>query len=251
MRKEHDTIPDNPRRSPDLDAGARAESTIYAAASLRTPSASRQHREASWARRSSSASRDRTISPGRSGVDKGDLFISADEGWMDKVAEAGLADRRRAARCSRTGWSSSRQESREGRLRRGWPNRPSRRSRWIGVRPAGKYAKAGSKKGLWSDALKARILSTADVRAALAAVASGNVDAGVVYKTDAAISPKVKVLYEVPESETPKISYPIAVMAHGAHPKESRAAAEYLEGPEARAVFERFGFIAVGAAVKH
>ena len=47
-----------------------------------------------------------------------------------------------------------------------------------------------------------------DVRATLASVESGNVEAGFVYKTDAAISKKVKIVYEVPIDKGPKIIYP-------------------------------------------
>ncbi|HYN22816.1 MAG TPA: molybdate ABC transporter substrate-binding protein, partial [Thermoanaerobaculia bacterium] len=63
--------------------------------------------------------------------------------------------------------------------------------------PAGIYAKEYlRKKGLWSKVID-RVIPTENVRAALAAVESGNVDAGIVYKTDAGISRKVKIAYEV------------------------------------------------------
>ena len=64
--------------------------------------------------------------------------------------------------------------------------------------PAGIYAKEYLRKqGLWSKVID-RVVPTENVRAALAAVESGNVDAGIVYKTDAGISKKVKIAYEVP-----------------------------------------------------
>ncbi|HUZ07960.1 MAG TPA: molybdate ABC transporter substrate-binding protein, partial [Candidatus Paceibacterota bacterium] len=63
--------------------------------------------------------------------------------------------------------------------------------------PAGVYAKAWLEKlQLWF-AIEPKVVPTENVRAALAAVASGNVEAGVVYKTDAAISKNVKIAYEV------------------------------------------------------
>jgi molybdate transport system substrate-binding protein len=188
-------------------------------------------------------------------ADKADLFISADEGWMDKVSDEGLVNKasRRSLLSNRLVVVAPRDStlkiaSAEDLTRAGVAKIAMADPEAV---PAGKYAKEWlEKKGQWSDALKAKVLSTADVRAALAAVASGNVDAGVVYKTDAAISSSVRVVYEVPAADAPKISYPIAVMAHSAHAKEASAAAEYLEGPEAQTVFERFGFIVTDAAVK-
>ncbi len=64
--------------------------------------------------------------------------------------------------------------------------------------PAGTYAKVYlEKSGLWRG-IEAKVIPCVNVRAVLAAVESGNVDAGVVYKTDAAISKKVRVVFEVP-----------------------------------------------------
>ena len=185
-------------------------------------------------------------------ADKADLFISADEGWMDKVAEAGLADRatRRPLLSNRLVVVAPRDRSTKIESAADLANPSVARIAMADPEavPAGQYAKAWlDSNGLWSDDFRSRILSTADVRAALAAVASGNVDAGVVYRTDAAISPGVRVVYEVPEGDAPWISYPLAVMAHSAHPNAARAAADFLAGPEARAVFERFGFITVAA----
>jgi molybdate transport system substrate-binding protein len=114
--------------------------------------------------------------------------------------------------------------------------------------PAGIYAKEylGSQK-LWSKVID-RIVPTENVRAALSAVESGNVDAGIVYKTDAAISRKVKIAYEVPAAEGPKISYPVAVIAGSGQAgiKQQGAARKflaYLESPAALDVFRRYGFL--------
>jgi molybdate transport system substrate-binding protein len=64
--------------------------------------------------------------------------------------------------------------------------------------PAGIYAKEYlQKQNLWS-AVERKVIPTENVRAALAAVEAGNVEAGIVYKTDAAISKKVKIVYAVP-----------------------------------------------------
>ncbi len=108
--------------------------------------------------------------------------------------------------------------------------------------PAGIYAREYLENlGLW-DALKEKVVPTENVRGALAAVESGNVDAGIVYKTDSILSRKIKVAIEVPAAEGPKITYPLAVVKSSKEPERSRKFAEYLAGPVARRVFEKFGF---------
>ena len=109
--------------------------------------------------------------------------------------------------------------------------------------PAGIYAKEYLKaKGLWSKVID-RVVPTENVRAALAAVESGNVDAGIVYKTDAGISKKVKVVYEAPKAESPKISYPFAVLAASGRKEAARKLLDYLQSPPALAVFRKYGFL--------
>jgi molybdate transport system substrate-binding protein len=109
--------------------------------------------------------------------------------------------------------------------------------------PAGIYAREYLEQaGLW-DALKEKVVPTESVRAALAAVESGNVDAGFVYKTDLLVSKKVKVAVEISAAEGPKISYPLAVLKSSRQPERAKRFAEYLTGPSARAIFEKFGFI--------
>jgi len=111
--------------------------------------------------------------------------------------------------------------------------------------PAGIYAREYLQKlGLW-DALKEKVVPTESVRAALAAVESGNVEAGFVYKTDSLISKKVKIVVEIPAAEGPKISYPMAVLKSSRQLEHAKKFEEYLAGPAARQIFEKFGFIIV------
>jgi molybdate transport system substrate-binding protein len=108
--------------------------------------------------------------------------------------------------------------------------------------PAGIYAREWlQSKGLWSS-LSDRIVPTENVRAALAAIEAGNADAGIVYETDAAISRKVKVAFEVPAAEGPAISYPFAVLRRSTSPDAARRLLDYLVAKEALDVFRRFGF---------
>jgi molybdate transport system substrate-binding protein len=109
--------------------------------------------------------------------------------------------------------------------------------------PAGIYAKEFlEKQKLWTT-IKAKVVPTENVRAALAAVESGNVEAGIVYKTDAAISRRVKVAYEVPASEGPAISYPVAVVKGSSHIDAARKFVEYLDSTNAARVFQTYGFL--------
>jgi molybdate transport system substrate-binding protein len=109
--------------------------------------------------------------------------------------------------------------------------------------PAGVYSKAWlEKENLWS-AVEPKVVPTDNVRAALAAVESGNIEAGMVFKTDAAISKKVKVAYEVPAKDTPNISYPVAVMKNSKSIESAEKFVEYLDSNDAAKIFEKYGFI--------
>jgi molybdate transport system substrate-binding protein len=109
--------------------------------------------------------------------------------------------------------------------------------------PAGIYAKAYLQKlGLWQS-IESKVIPTESVRAALAAVESGNVDAGIVYKTDAAISRKVKVAFEVPGAEGPKISYPMAVVRETKQEEAAKRFLDHLDSEAASRVFQKYGFI--------
>jgi molybdate transport system substrate-binding protein len=109
--------------------------------------------------------------------------------------------------------------------------------------PIGTYAKAYLQKlGLWRS-IEPKVIPCENVRAVLAAVESGNVEAGIVYETDAAISKKVKVVFEVPAAEGPIISYPLALLKNAPSPAAAKKFLDYLMGSEAAAVFTRYGFI--------
>jgi molybdate transport system substrate-binding protein len=185
-------------------------------------------------------------------ADKAEVFISADEGWMDKVAEAGLvdADSRRSILSNRlvvvvpsdsTLSIDSAADLAADAVKRLSIANPD-------AVPAGKYARAWLEKaGLW-DKVRERLVPAPDVRAALAAVEAGAVDAGVVYRTDAAIAKKVKVAWIIPESEGPRISYPIAAMKNSPRHDLARRVVDCLEGKEAHDQFERFGFVVLDPA---
>jgi len=112
--------------------------------------------------------------------------------------------------------------------------------------PAGKYAQSTfDELGLTSQ-LSGKYVIGADVKAVLSYVESGNVDAGLVYLTDARLSSKVKIVAFAPDDINAKIIYPAAVIAAS---KVSEAATKYenfLFGAEAKAIFEKYGFTVIG-----
>ncbi|HUJ10842.1 MAG TPA: molybdate ABC transporter substrate-binding protein [Verrucomicrobiae bacterium] len=109
--------------------------------------------------------------------------------------------------------------------------------------PAGIYARQClTQFGLWQK-LKGKCVPTENVRAALAAVESGNADAGIVYKTDARISKGVRVAYEVPVANGPRISYPIAVIRDSREAEAAKRLVRYLGSDGALQVFRKYGFL--------
>ena len=112
--------------------------------------------------------------------------------------------------------------------------------------PAGIYAREYLQKiGIWAQ-VEAQIIPMENVRAALAAVETGNVDAGIVYKTDALHSKKVKVAFEVPVSEGPAIAYPAARVEGSKHAAAAKKFLDYLGKAGSLKTFEKYGFIAKG-----
>jgi molybdate transport system substrate-binding protein len=107
--------------------------------------------------------------------------------------------------------------------------------------PAGRYGKAALEKlGAW-DGVKDKIAQAENVRAALVLVARGEAPLGIVYQTDAASDPTVKIVGTFPENTHPPIIYPIALTKESTHP-DAQAFLNYLRSPAARAAFERQGF---------
>jgi molybdate transport system substrate-binding protein len=107
--------------------------------------------------------------------------------------------------------------------------------------PAGKYGKAALEHlGVWAS-VQTRIARAENVRAALALVSRGEAPLGIVYQTDAAADPKVKVVGFFGEDTHPPITYPVAAVAASTAPTTA-AYLEFLRSPAARSLFERQGF---------
>mgnify|MGYP001136610310 CR=1 FL=1 len=155
-----------------------------------------------------------------------DLFVSADEPWMDDVEKRGLIV-------------------------------PGTRAAFLGnrlvvVRPKGARGDAGPRVplarllgggplGAW-DAVKARVVRGESVRAALAFVERGAAPFGIVYATDARASTRVEMVRVLPDSSHPPIRYPLARLKASASP-DAEPFRRFLLGGEGRAIFRRFGFL--------
>lgn len=178
------------------------------------------------------------------------VFLSADTKWMDYLAQKGLIEP--ATRKDVLGnalalvapsdspvgvlavnaaldWKGL--LGADGRLAVGDPDHV----------PAGLYAKDALKRlGAWS-LLEPRLARAEDVRGALALVERGECPLGIVYVTDARITPKIKLVGVFPTDSHAPIVYPFAVVKGAATPAVT-AYFRFLTGPKARSVFNRFGF---------
>lgn len=113
--------------------------------------------------------------------------------------------------------------------------------------PAGKYGKAALERlGGW-DKVKGQVAQADNVRAALLLVSRGEAPLGIVYMTDAAADPKVKVLATFPEDSHPPILYPVAVTRDSTHP-DAQGFLTYLRGAGPKAAFEKQGFTVLNKA---
>lgn len=111
--------------------------------------------------------------------------------------------------------------------------------------PAGVYARAHLERlDLWAT-LQPKLIPTANVRAVLAAVDSGDVDAGFVYRTDVAMATRSRIAFEVPIDESTPIRYPLAIGRATRDLEAARRFAAFLRGPEAARIFRRRGFVVI------
>ena len=175
-----------------------------------------------------------------------DLFISADEPWMDDVQRRGLivpgshanlvgnrlvVVQPASARAAGTVPLSRLLAS--GRVALADPASV----------PAGRYAQASlTRLGLW-DAVAPRVVRGENVRAALALVERGAAEWGVVYATDARASRRVRAVRMLPAESHPPIRYPLARLKASTSP-DAEGFRRFLLSGAGKAIFARFGFTA-------
>ena len=183
---------------------------------------------------------------------KADLFLSANEHWMDRVEKEGKTyPLSRVSLLSNTLVIVSNDES-------NWNiSDPSDLChldfRFLSIAepnavPAGRYAKAWLKGitcsdvSLW-ETVRERVAGALDVRAALNLVKSDRSIIGIVYGSDATVSTGIRVLYEVDPNSGPDISYSMAILAERTVQAETRAFYRFLLEPDAAVIFRRYGFM--------
>jgi molybdate transport system substrate-binding protein len=180
-----------------------------------------------------------------------DVFITADLDWMDYAQKKSLIDAKSrytllgnklvlvvpkdsAAAITLAPGAALGALVGEGRLAFGEPRSV----------PAGKYGQQALEKlGLW-DQVKDKLALADSVRSALFLVGRGEAAAGIVYQTDAAAEPNVKIISTFPEDSHPPILYPAAVVAASTNAAGPEFLA-FLRTAIARTAFERQGFVFV------
>jgi molybdate transport system substrate-binding protein len=179
-----------------------------------------------------------------------DLFLSADEEWMDAVAKAGLL--RAGTRTTLLGNRLVLIAPASSKVRL-TPARGFALARALGsgrlaladpdAVPAGKYAKAAlTHLGVWTS-VAAKVAPAENVRAAMALVERGAAPLGIVYATDARVSKAVRVVGVFPASSHPPIRYPVALLK-ASRSRDAAGFRAFLLSKQGRAIFVRHGFSA-------
>ena len=175
-----------------------------------------------------------------------DLFVSANPKWMDYLVEQGQIPRVGVKALASNvlvvvGRKEGRLDSLDAvtkfaRIAIGSPKSV----------PAGEYAeKALMASGLYEQLRREnRLVIAKDVRQALMYAERGEVDAALVYRTDALLARKAVILYEVPFELYPPVTYPVGLTSDGVKNSDAEAFFTYLKSAEAAMVLEKYGFVA-------
>ena len=177
-----------------------------------------------------------------------DLFISADEAWMDHIDQRGLlaSGSRRVIAGNRLVLIAPLDSPVTLRIAKGFPLARALGAGRLAMAdpaavPAGRYGRAALEAlGVWA-VVEPRVVRSENVRAALALVERGEAPLGIVYATDAAASRKVRVVGVFPASSHPPIRYPAAQMKT-AKAKDASAFLAFLGSRQARVILARHGF---------
>ena len=179
---------------------------------------------------------------------KAEVFFSADEEWMDYLAQRNLLQPKSrhdvvgnrlvmiapvdsTAKVNiKKGFSVSKELGDAGRLATGDPDSV----------PVGKYAQVAlTNLGAW-DAIAPKLVRAENVRSALAYVARGEAPLGIVYATDAQAEKRVKIVGAFPADSHPPIRYPIS--ATTAATADAAKYVDFVRGKESAAIFVKYGF---------
>ncbi|HEY3315998.1 MAG TPA: molybdate ABC transporter substrate-binding protein [Bacillota bacterium] len=182
-----------------------------------------------------------------------DLFISAGTREMDALAARGLIDAasRRdllANRLVLVAAASAAAPAAAKSPLQGWPDLAAPAVRRVAMGfpetvPAGEYGKQVLESlGLWAG-LQGKLILAKDVTQVVTYVKTGDVDAGIVYASDAR-DPALRVVAEAPPGSHSPIVYPAAVVKSSRQQRASREFLSFLSEPEGQAIFAKYGFTA-------
>ncbi|TZG28075.1 molybdate ABC transporter substrate-binding protein [Sphingomonas montanisoli] len=177
-----------------------------------------------------------------------DVFVSADEEWMDDVAKKGLIrpGTRNSFLTNRLVLIAPADSTQRLRIARNFPLLRALGDGKLAMAdteavPAGKYGKAAlTALGVWSG-IAPHVARADNVRAALLLVDRGAALLGIVYATDARAAPGVRVVGVFPAHSHPPITYPIALVAASQN-REAEGFRRFLLSSAGRAIFTRYGF---------
>ncbi|WP_230530954.1 molybdate ABC transporter substrate-binding protein [Microvirga roseola] len=177
-----------------------------------------------------------------------DVFLSADAEWMDHLAGKDLI--RPESRTDLPGNALVLVAPKESAVRvslePGLDLSPALGAGRLAMAnvdavPAGRYGKAALEKlGAW-EGVKNEVAQAENVRAALLLVSRGEAPLGIVYRSDAAVDPNVRIVATFPEGSHPPVVYPAALTKGTTNPKAASFLA-FLRSAKAKAIFEKQGF---------
>jgi molybdate transport system substrate-binding protein len=224
---------------------------ILAAASLKN---ALDEASAAWTRQTGKSTRisyaaSSALAKQIEGAIPADVFISADVPWMDYVGERKLI--RPASRSNFLGNQivliAGKDSKVELKIDKGFNLRGALGNDGriamgnVDAVPAGKYGKAAlDYLGVWPSVAD-RVAQAENVRMALTLVSRGEAPLGIVYKTDAASDPAVRIVGAFPADSHPAIIYPMALLSTSTNP-DAQAFIDYLKTPAAGPFFEKQGF---------
>ncbi len=182
-----------------------------------------------------------------------DIFISADETWMDYLAKHDLvqAASRRDLLGNHLVLIAPKASAAVLTIAPGFPLAAALGTGRLALAdpeavPAGRYAHAAlTKLGVWGN-VSAHLAIAQNVRVALAYVARGETPLGIVYTTDALSEPGVRIVDIFPDATHAPITYPVALTATAS--ADAQAFLDYLKSDAAKAVFTKAGFTALAKA---
>lgn len=175
-----------------------------------------------------------------------DLFISASKSHMDALEEAGMivTDSRKNLLGNALTLIAA---SEKADVIQGYESLTSADVTGISVGtpesvPAGKYAQQALQNlGIW-DQIQDKVIFAKDVRQVLEYVDAGNVDCGLVYKSDAMVMKTGIVVADLPEDSHDPIIYPAALIADSTQEEAAARFYDFLKTDYAKSVFKKYGF---------